>query len=285
MFDWKQLSFSPHEWTEAFKRWTDMTDYWKAHQTLPPFDERFIAKVMPVFHLLFLYHQYEAKGLQHIPQRGGAILAVNHSFATYDGFLLGVKLYLETGRTPCGLVDNKLFCAPFIADTSRQFRLSPANHANGERLLRQGELLMVAPGGMREAIRPTRTESFRVRWDKRIGFVRLAVNAQVPIILAGCPNSDLLYDVIPTYLTKLFYKKLKLPFVLLKGLGGGLIPRPIKLTHWVSPPFYPPPRPDNLEEEDQVVHQFHEKIISSMQELMWQGREDGASWNHFWADR
>jgi 1-acyl-sn-glycerol-3-phosphate acyltransferase len=240
---------------------------------------------MPFLHLFFLYHRYEVKGLENIPPRGAAILAVNHSFATYDGILLGAKIYLETGRTPCGLADNKLFCAPAVADTSRKLRLAPANHANGEKLLRQGELLMLAPGGMREAIRPTRTESFRVRWDHRLGFIRLSLHTQAPIILAGCPNSDLLYDVIPTYLTKLIYKKLKLPFVLLKGLGGGLIPRPIKLTHWVSLPFYPPARPTDPEEEEKVVREFHEHIVGSMQKILWEGKEEASMWNQFWASR
>jgi 1-acyl-sn-glycerol-3-phosphate acyltransferase len=47
-------------------------------------------------------------------------------------------------------------------------------------VLARGEQLLVTPGGMREA-RPSR-EFYRLRWEGRYGFARLALATGVPIV-------------------------------------------------------------------------------------------------------
>jgi 1-acyl-sn-glycerol-3-phosphate acyltransferase len=38
------------------------------------------------------YHRHELVGFENIPRTGPALIACNHSFATYDGWLMGIAL-------------------------------------------------------------------------------------------------------------------------------------------------------------------------------------------------
>ena len=212
------------------------------------------------------YHDHEALGLENIPNEGGFLLVVNHSLATYDGLLLGLAIHEFTGRGLTALGDDQLFKTPLLAKLVRKAGIVPASPENGLKLLAKGHAVALAPGGMREALRPTTTESYRVLWEERKGFVRLALRAQVPIILAACPAADELYDVYENSLTKLAYKKLHLPIPMISGLGGTLMPRPVKLLHVVGRPEHPPALdPDAFKQQ---VDEWHAHICEQMQQLM-----------------
>ena len=116
---------------------------------------RAIQSMTPLMEALRRYHRHQVKGLDHIPDEGPAILAVHHSLATYDAFLFGHAVIRQTGRTLTGLGDDKLFAFPGIRRASSSVGLLPATPENGRQLLREGHLLGVAPGGMREALRPS----------------------------------------------------------------------------------------------------------------------------------
>lgn len=211
------------------------------------------------------YHKYRVQGLEHIPHHGRAILAISHSFATYDALLLGHEIYQETGRLITALGDNLIFKIPGLARFASLCGVKPANPKNGQLLLEQGRIVTVAPGGMREALRPS-NEKYQVRWHKRKGFIRLALLTQTPIILAACPAADDLYSLYESRLTKLFYRYLKVPVPVLRGYGPTLLPRPVILTHYLSEPIHPPPlRYRHLEQQIDV---FHADIVHAMNGLM-----------------
>jgi 1-acyl-sn-glycerol-3-phosphate acyltransferase len=211
------------------------------------------------------YHRYQAFGLNNIPRAGGALLAVHHSFATYDGFLLGAAVFDATGRLPTALGDNLLFRLPLIARACRESGIHPASPAEGERLLRNGHLLCVAPGGMREALRPS-TEKYKVCWDKRRGFARLALRAGVPIIPAACPAADDVFRLYDNPITKIAYRKMKMPIPMARGVGLTALPRPVALVHYVGEPIQPPPW--SPESEDEQVDALHARAVSAITELL-----------------
>lgn len=214
-------------------------------------------------------HRYELRGVEHIPLHGAALLVVNHSFATYDGFLMGLELYAKTGRLMRALGDDLIFKIPKLAEWARHLGISPASPTTGAQLLKDGELLGVAPGGMREALRPS-TERYRVRWKERKGFVRLAIRAQVPLILVACPRSDNLYSLYESPLTKLAYKILKVPLPIIRGFGPTLLPRPAKLHHQIAAPLQPPFFQGDEDDEylEQLVDKFHAQVVTRMNTLM-----------------
>lgn len=211
------------------------------------------------------YHRYRAEGLENIPREGGALVAVHHSFATYDGFLLGTAIYDATGRLPTALGDDLLFRIPLVARACRESGIHPASPAEGERLLREGHLVCVAPGGMREALRPSE-ERYQVKWDRRKGFVRLALRAGVPIVPAACPAADEIFRVYESRITKLAYRRLKVPVPIARGVGPTAFPRPVRLVHHVGPPLFPPAW--DPEREDEQVDALHTRAVDAMTELL-----------------
>ena len=209
-----------------------------------------------LFRPLMLWHRYEVRGLENVPREGGVLMVSHHSLATYDSFMLGVRIFEETGRLGRGLGDDRIFQTPWLADRARAVGIVPASPGAGARLLAQGELVGVAPGGMWESLRPS-TERYRTRWGDRRGFVRLALRAQVPMMMVACPSADQIYDVRPSRVTDAVYQRLHLPLPFLRGLGPTAIPRPVKLIHYVAPVIEAPPYEPEREEE-QVEALFRE---------------------------
>jgi hypothetical protein len=120
---------------------------------------------------------------------------------------------------------------------------------------------------MRESLRPI-TERYQIKWAKRQGFIKLAIETGSPIILAACPAADDLYDVYPSHVTAWAYRTLKIPLFFAKGLGLTPIPKPIRLTHYLSEPMIPPAKSPNVEEFNQQVSEFHAKVCQRMETLI-----------------
>ena len=134
-------------------------------------------------------------------------------------------------------------------------------------LLKEGNLVAVAPGGMFEAIRPSE-ERYEIRWDKRKGFCRLAMDAQSPIILAACPAADDLYTLYSNPFTEALYHKFRVPLPMLRGVGMSFLPRPVQLTHELAGPFIPPEWTRDKAEDEALLMRFHNTCIQEMEELM-----------------
>jgi 1-acyl-sn-glycerol-3-phosphate acyltransferase len=198
--------------------------------------------------------------MENIPANGRVILAVNHSLATYDISMLCCAIYLETGRMARPLADRLFFKIPYLREFATDFGAVEGNQKNAEALLEDEELVTVAPGGMREALRPS-SERYQILWEKRSGFVKLALKTGSPIIVATCPKADDLYDVYPNPLTKWIYQKFKVPVFLARGIGPTPIPRPIKLTHFLSQAIHPPKASEDPKEFAHQVDQLHKKVM------------------------
>lgn len=210
------------------------------------------------------YHRYSVVGLEHVPATGPALLALHHSLASYDGFLLALSIYEATGRVPAALGDDLIFRFAGLGKLASVAGIYPASPQMGERLLQQGHLLMVAPGGMREALRSSR-ERYHVKWEDRLGFARLSLSTGAPLILAACPAADDIFTVYDSRLTWAAYHRLKVPLPLFRGVGPTLVPRPVTLTHYLAPPIIPPPLCVASKEEQ--VRLLHERALSVMAEL------------------
>lgn len=232
-------------------------------------DTRAVRRANKMYTPISRYHRHRVEGMDHIPREGRCILAVNHSFATYDNGLLTKTVNEATGRIVRSLADNSLFYVPTVGRAIAKAGAVPANPQVAEFLLSDREqLVLVAPGGMREALRPS-SEKYQVRWESRKGFVRLAIKTQSPIILSCCPNADDLYTVYENKITKLIYRQFKLPATVIRGLGPSLLPRPVNLVHYLSEPQYPPVvDPNDAAAFSDAVNQWHAELTSRMQSML-----------------
>jgi 1-acyl-sn-glycerol-3-phosphate acyltransferase len=229
-------------------------------------NREYLLKLAPVIAGMRLYHQHSTIGLENLP-KGGVIVAVNHSLASYDITLLVSSIYEYTNRIPRALIDRLFFKVPGLGQLMEALGGREGNKENAINLLKEGEILVVAPGGMREALRPSK-EKYKIMWDRRRGFAKLSLETGTPIVLAACPMADDLYDVAPSHITAWAYKTLKIPLFFAKGLGPSIIPKPIKLTHYLSEAIYPPALPEDSEAAAEVVDQYHKQIVERMDRLM-----------------
>jgi len=229
-------------------------------------DKELVKKAWPFVYLIQAYHRHRIYGLEHIPQQGRTLLVVNHSLATYDILLLAAEVIKYTNRVPRGLGDRLLFKLPILSKWIKEMGVVEGKMSSAHSILEQEGLALVAPGGMREALRPT-TERYQLRWAKRRGFCRLALETQSPLILAACPGADDLYTVYSNRLTKIAYRNLKIPIPLLRGWGPTLLPRPIQLTHVLSEPIIPATIAGNTPTESQVT-ELHEEVQDVMEKTM-----------------
>lgn len=232
-------------------------------------DDKAVNALYGAYKLLSTYHRHDLVGVENIPANGRCLLVVNHSFATYDNGILVSKIKELTGRLVRPLGDRSLFYVPTFGKILGKTGSVPARPHIAEFLLKDEEaLVLVAPGGMREALRPS-SEQYQIRWQTRKGFVRLAVQTQSPIILSACPAADELYTVYENWLTKKIYQRFRLPLVAIRGLGPSLLPRPIKLTHYLSAPIAPPQVDLNDEAAiEAAVEKWHSELCEEMQSML-----------------
>ncbi|MGZ3652038.1 MAG: lysophospholipid acyltransferase family protein [Bdellovibrionota bacterium] len=213
------------------------------------------------------YHHHRVVGAENIPAEGGALIVTNHSFVTYDSFMLGAAILEKRHRHVRALGHSLLFRIPGLSQLMDDAGVVPASPGSAAALLKKGHLLGIAPGGMREALRP-REEKYEIKWSERKGFVRLAISSGCPVILAACPEADDIVDVHAGLLTALAYETLHLPLAFGLGWNGLPIPRPIKLTHRLSKPFYPPKAPKKGKKFEAAVDAWHAELSAAMREMM-----------------
>lgn len=209
------------------------------------------------------YHRYRAVGLDSIPREGPALVVVHHSLVTYDLLLLAASIFEHTGRAPRALADRLIFKTPLLNELARKMGVVMGEPHIGRALLDQGEVVMVAPGGMREALRPS-SQRYQISWDRRFGFAKLALETGTSVIPCACPAADDVYCVYDNPLTALAYERLRIPLPVVRGLGPTLLPRPEALTHFVGSPIVPPAYHGNKRE----VAAFQKQVAGRVEELL-----------------
>ena len=232
---------------------------------LPPsIDPRVARTADRVLGTLQRYHRYRVVGMENIPAEGPALIVVHHSLATYDILLLGYSIFKQLGRAPRALADRLIFRTPKLSEWATGLGAVQGDPGAALRLLDEGNLVMVAPGGMREALRSSR-QRYQTSWEGRLGFARLAIKANVPVIPAACPAADNIYTVYSSFITDFCLDRFHVPVPLVRGAGPSLLPRPSILTHYVGSPI-PPPRRATITEGH--VRAFADEIRGAVDALL-----------------
>ncbi len=145
------------------------------------------------------YHRAEVRGLDRIP-RGPALYVGNHNSFTYtpDMFIFGAAVFRQRGLTdvPYGLAHSFILGMPWFNRLLCPLGAVRACRQNGLRILASGRKVLVYPGGDVDALRPFRHRG-RVVFGGRQGYVRLALEARVPIVpvvAAGAHSTFIVLD-------------------------------------------------------------------------------------------
>ena len=149
-------------------------------------DPKYIERTLPaVRQWSQLYFRADVRGLEKIPAEGPVLLVGNHSGGVLiaDTFVFAQAFYDRFGpqRRFHQLAHDLVFKAVGLRALVQRWGTVPASPENMGRALRRDAALLVYPGGDHETFRPS-WESDRVDFAHRRGFVKLALEHEVPIV-------------------------------------------------------------------------------------------------------
>jgi 1-acyl-sn-glycerol-3-phosphate acyltransferase len=134
----------------------------------------------------------EARGLEHVPAEGAVLVVANHAGNTFawDAAMIGTALLLETAtpRLARGLGEFFLPTIPFFNEFMARAGSVVGTPENCRQLFEHGECVMVFPEGARGFVKPY-TKAYQLQ-RFGLGFMRLALEHQVPILPVGVVGSE-----------------------------------------------------------------------------------------------
>src|SRR4051812_22965181 len=243
-------------------------------------DPDYIRESLPRLWLLAsLYFRAEVRGLGNIPEDGPVLLVGNHSGGNLTPdtgvFTLAFTTYFGVERAFYQLAHNLVLSMPGLGFL-RKYGTVAASHENARRALRAGAAVLVYPGGDYEVHRPS-WERHKVDFDGRRGFIRLALEEDVPIVpvvSVGGQETALFLSrgmglARALKLDELFRLKvlpisLALPWIVNVGDMLGHIPLPPKITVEPLPPIH-------LREEfgpDPDLDEVYDHVVRLMQDTL-----------------
>jgi 1-acyl-sn-glycerol-3-phosphate acyltransferase len=216
-------------------------------------DPDYIRENLPRLWLLAsIWFRAEVRGLGNIPDSGPVLLVGNHSGGNMTPdttvFTLAFSTYFGVERHFYQLAHNLVLSMPMLGFL-RKFGTVAASPANAHKALESGAALLVYPGGDLEVHRPS-WERNRVDFGGRKGFIRMALEADVPIVpvvsIGGqetalfLTRGERLAQLLA--LDRLFRLKvlpisLAIPWGLNVGDMLGHVPLPAKITIEALPPI------------------------------------------------
>jgi 1-acyl-sn-glycerol-3-phosphate acyltransferase len=243
-------------------------------------DPDYIRDNLPWLWLLTsIWFRGEVRGLGNVPEEGPVLLVGNHSGGnvTPDTSVLTLAFaaYFGAERPFYQLAHNLVLSMPFLTRL-RKFGTVVASPENARKALDSGAVLLVYPGGDYEVHRPS-WESAKVDFDGRKGFIRQALELDVPIVPVvsiGGQETALFLSRGETLartlmLDRLFRLKvlpisIALPWGLNVGDMLGHIPLPAKITIEVLPPIHL--RKEFGENPD--IDEVYAHIVRTMQDTL-----------------
>lgn len=227
--------------------------------------ERLAPLLLP---LLTRYFGAKVSGTGHVPD-GPALLVGNHSggMSTPDTFLLCTTLLAERGpdHLPFGLAHDGVIRWPGVGALVRAMGGVRGCHEAAAALFEQGRKVLVYPGGDHEAYRPT-SERHRIDFAGRVGYARLAIRHQVPIVpvvSVGSHGGFLVIGDLSMVASRLGLMRglnlhrwpvtASIPWGLLPAPCPPYLPLPTRILVDVLPPMEPPKTDAGCEAYDRAI--------------------------------
>jgi 1-acyl-sn-glycerol-3-phosphate acyltransferase len=142
-------------------------------------------ELLPVMWLLAsTWFRPDIRGLDRVPRQGPVLIVGNHTGGANSPEVLISQLafsaYFGVERPHYQLAHRMVLNSP-VGSVVRRFGTVEADPANAEAALDAGAMVTVFPGGDYEVFRPS-WESAKVDFGGRMGFLRLALRKNVPIV-------------------------------------------------------------------------------------------------------
>lgn len=127
----------------------------------------------------WIWHGYEVKGIENIPDTGPALIIYYHGAIPVDIYYFLVKIIFNKNRLVHTVADHFLFKVPGFSILADCMKVVPGTVQTCANILKEGNLLAISPGGVYEA---QFSHNYNLMWKRRLGFAKVALEAKVPII-------------------------------------------------------------------------------------------------------
>ncbi|XP_061926618.1 monoacylglycerol/Diacylglycerol O-acyltransferase-like isoform X3 [Entelurus aequoreus] len=205
-----------------------------------------------------IWHGYEIHGMEKIPAQGAALIVYYHGAIPIDYYYFLANVIIQKGRTCHSVADHFLFKIPGVSGAGFKLLLEVFSVMHGPQeecvqALRNGHLLGISPGGVREAL--FSDETYPLLWGKRRGFAQVAIDSQVTIIPMFTQNLREGFRSLGTLrFFRWLYERFRLPVA---PVYGGF---PVKFRTFLGDPIpYDP---------DITANELAEKVKQSVQGLI-----------------
>lgn len=249
-------------------------------QTRPhPLDREAYERLLQRVSFLHQWFQPTIEGIENIPSEGGGLIVTNHGHFGIDLPVL-LRLILEgSGRAVRSLGDRVVFAMPLFRDLAHNMGAIEGEPRATVRLLKDDQLVLVYPGGAKEALCDPK-DAYRLQWDNSRGFIRTALRAQKPIIpIAGLGNEELYVQIVSQdrvrqsgvgrFISQLLGDKYVMPIY----MGLGALPFPTELHYIVGKPIHLSYGPEAADDPE-IVARLHQEVTETTQKLIYKGLDE-----------
>ncbi|GHA09719.1 lysophospholipid acyltransferase family protein [Streptomyces echinoruber] len=234
-------------------------------------DQVLMSLLRPVYEK---YFRVDVKGVENIPEEGGALIVANHSGTLpWDALMMQVAVHDHhpAGRHLRLLAADLVFVLPVVNELARKLGHTLACTEDAERLLGQGELVGVMPEGFKGIGKPF-SERYKLQRFGRGGFVSTALRRRVPIIPCSIVGAEEIYPMIGN--AKTLARLLGFPYFPLTPtfpwLGPlGAIPLPTKWTIQFGEPIPTDAYPLEAAEDPMLMFNLTDQVREQIQHTLY----------------
>ena len=238
------------------------------------FDRELLERVLmaPIRPLYESYFRVETRGLENVPDEGGALIVANHSGTlAFDAVMTQLALldHHPARRHLRTLGANLVFGLPCLGEYARKSGHTLACAPDAERLLAAGELVGVWPEGYKGIGKPF-SERYKLQRFGRGGFLAAAIKTGTPIIPCAIVGAEEIYPMVGNakYLARLFgvpYFPITPFFPWLGPLG--MVPLPSK---WIIEFGEPIPTDEFVAAEDSMeLFDLTDQVRETIQQTLY----------------
>lgn len=228
----------------------------------------------PLRPLYSKWFRVETRGLENIPDTGGALIVANHSgTVAIDSLMTSIALldHHPARRQLRMLGANLVFQTPVVGEYARKTGSTLACAPDAERLLNKGELVGVWPEGFKGVGKPF-SERYKLQRFGRGGFVSAALRTKSPIIPCAIVGAEEIYPMISN--AKTLARIMGVPYFPITPtfpwLGPlGLVPLPSKWIIEFGEPIRTDEFPDGAADDPMLVFDLTDQVRETIQQTLY----------------
>ena len=114
--------------------------------------------------------------MENLPETGPALIIYYHGAIPIDMYYFTARIYLKRQRLIYTVGDRFLNKVPGWKLLARVMKISPGTVQSCASVLRDGNMLSIAPGGVYEA--QFGDSNYELLWRQRVGFAKVAIESK-----------------------------------------------------------------------------------------------------------